>query len=194
MHPSKEHENDQAHGPANAEHEIRKAYNSVMECGVALAQAKIRGVDFEDLVACYKKAFHAHRQGDRLSAERWARSVKHLARAFWHEAKLAYVEPRATSLPYLEGATAEEYNLHDHSDTASDLINSVAEHLPPGLQEMPEEMNRFISRARLHLQALESANIQNEMLRFEHINCAHEYGRVVECLALAYEAAASKAA
>jgi hypothetical protein len=111
-----------------------------------------------------------------------------LSRAFQCEAKIAYLEPRATELPFLKGASAEEYNLREHSDTTEDLLNSVAEHVPPGQEQMPDEMKRYLLRARRHLETLKRPDYRNELLRAERIKAAHEYCRVLECIALAYEA------
>jgi hypothetical protein len=181
------------HGPENAEHEIRKAYNCVIETGVShfWDRNQIPGVNPDEVVSVYKHAFQCYRKGQRLAAERWARTAKHLARAFWHEAKIAYLEPRSSELPFLEGASSEEYHLHEHSDTTEDLLNSVSEHIPPGLKEMPEPMKRYLSRARHHLETLELPDYKHELLRAERIKVSHEYGRVLECMALAYEAEAS---
>jgi hypothetical protein len=178
------------HGPENAEHELRKAYNTVIETGVThfWDRKVIPGVNAHEVVTLYKHAYQCYRKDDRLAAERWARTAKHLARAFWHEAKIAYLEPRDSELPYLEGAPADDVNLHEHSDTTADLLNSVADHIPPGLKEMPDEMRRYLSRAKRHLEVLENADYRHELLRAERIKAAHEYGRVLECMALAYEA------
>jgi hypothetical protein len=184
----------QLHGPENAEHEIRKAYNCVIETGVShfWDRKAIPGVNADEVVTLYKHAFQSYRRGKKLTAERWARAAKHLARAFWHEAKIAYLEPRSAELPFLEGAQVEEYNLHERPDTTNDLLNSVADHIPPGFQVMPEEMNRYLSRGRKHLKTLEDPDYHHELLRAERIKAAHEYGRVLECMALAYEAETSE--
>ncbi|MGZ3696622.1 MAG: hypothetical protein ACXWP5_00895, partial [Bdellovibrionota bacterium] len=137
----------------------------------------------------YKHAFHRLRDGRRLAAERWARSAKHLSRAFSHEAKIAYLEPRASELPFLDHA-AEEYGLKETSATTDDLLNSLADHVPPGMDDIPEEMRRYLSRAKRHLQILQAPDYHHELLRAERIKAAHEYGRVLECIALAYEAEA----
>jgi hypothetical protein len=178
------------HGPENAGHELRIAYNCVIECNVTYADGRrsITGVNPDETIAIYKRAFNAFRGNDLLAAERWARSAKHLARAFWHEAKIAYLESHPTALPFLEGARPDEYNLHEHSDTSSDLINSVANHVPNGLDELPSDMRHYLDRARTHLAKLENHDYTHELLRAERIKAAHEYGRVLECMALAYEA------
>lgn len=178
------------HGPENAEHEIKKAYNCVIEAGTThfWDRRTIPGVNPDEVVTLYKRAYDSYRREDRLAAERWARTAKHLARALWHEAKIAFLEPRAAELPYLEGASAEEYNLHEHSDTTEDLLNSVVNHIPPGLDEMPEIMERYSKRARKHLRSLQQSDYRHELLRAERIKAAHEYARVLECMSLAIEA------
>lgn len=180
---------DHPHGPENAEHELKKAFNQTIETGVAhfWDRRGIPGVNPDAVVSYYKTAYRAYRDGERLAAERWARTAKHLARACWHEAKIAFLEPRETELPYLENAR-EEFQLHEFSDTTSDLLDSLADHVPPGMAEMPEEMRRYLTRARKHLTKLEDPEYRHELLRAERIKAAHEYGRVLECLALAYEA------
>jgi len=182
------------HGPENAEHELRKAYNCTIDAAVChfWDRQAILGVNPDEVVTLYKHAFNAHRKGHLLAAERWARTAKHLSRAFLQEAKIAYLEPRFSELPFLGGATDEEYNLKETPDTASDLLNSVAEHIPPGLSEMPEDMRRYLSRARKHLDILKSSDYKHELLRVARIQAAHEYGRVLECMALAFEAESSK--
>jgi hypothetical protein len=190
---SRPHPEQHVHGPQNADHELRKAYNAVVEASVAYAwKPENLAVDPSELEDTYRRAFQRHREGDQLAAERWARTAKHLARALWHEAKLSFLEPRRSSLPYLEGATAAEYSLHESREGTIDLLNSVAEHAPPGMDSMPEPMRRFLARARDHLARLEDATYKHELLRAERIKAAHEYGRVLECMALAYEAEAAR--
>ncbi len=181
---------EHVHGPETAEHELRKAYNTVIETGVThfWDRKAIQGVNAHEAITLYKRAYNAYRSDNRLAAERWARATKHLSRAFWHEAKIAFLEPRASELPYIEGSSAEDVHLHEKSDTTADLLTSLEEHVPPGLSEMPEEMRRYVQRARRHLEALEQPDYRHELLRAERIKAAHEYGRVVECLALGYEA------
>ncbi len=178
------------HGPDNAEHELHKAYNEVIESAVThfWDRKAIPGVNPHEVITIYKHAFQAHRNGNALASERWARSAKHLARAFWSEAKIAYLEPRATELPFIDGATPEELGLHERSDTTVDLLDSVAQTLPPGCTEMPEDLARYVARARKHLLALDREGYHHALLRAERIKAAHEYGRTVECMALAYEA------
>jgi hypothetical protein len=53
---------------------------------------------------------------------------------------------------------------------------------------MPREMTHYLARAREHLGVLERADYRHELLRTERIKAAHEYGRVLECMALAFEA------
>jgi hypothetical protein len=182
------------HGPENAEHELRKAYYGVVEIGTTFFwdRKSPPGVAADESVTFYKRAFHAFRHNERLEAERWARAVKHLARAFSSEARIAYLEPRSTEIPFLERFEPEEYGLFERIDTTEDLLNSLQDHVPPGLDEMPEDMRRYLSRARKHLEHAKSAHATHELLKAERIKAAHEYGRVVECMALAYEAEARR--
>ena len=177
--------------PENAEHEIRKAYNTTIETGVThfWDHRALPGVDPNEVNALYKHAFQCFRKKNLLAAERWARTAKHLARAFWHEAKIAYLEPRSSDLPFLKGASDEDYNLKEHSDTTEDLLNSVANHIPQGKKtEVQEEMERYLSRGRDHLTLPNHPEYTHELLRVERIKAAHEYGRVLECMTLAVEA------
>ena len=178
------------HGPENAEHEIRKAYNCVVDVGALFLSERrpIPGVNIQEVMNVYKHAFNRHRHGNKLAAERWARAAKHLSRAFWHEAKIAYLEPRSADLPFLDGATEDEYGAYERFDTTADLIESVDDHIPPGLDTMPEDMKRYLSKARKHLEVVKQTEYKHELLRAERIMAAHEYGRVLECAALAYEA------
>jgi hypothetical protein len=180
------------HGPENADHELRKAYNAAIDVGTVFFwdRQSVAGVNPDEVLTVYKRAYQCHRNGQKLAAERWARTAKHLTRAFYHEAKVAYLEPKTTELPYLEGASAADLDLYDYSDTTEDLLNSVAQDVPPGLSEMPEDMKRYLSRGRKHLESLKSPESRHELLRAERIKAAHEYGRVLECMALAFEAEA----
>jgi hypothetical protein len=180
------------HGPQNAEHELRKAYNTLIEVELVYTwdHQTPHNVNHQEVVDIYKKAFDRHRDGERLAAERWARTAKHLSRALWSEAKIAFLQNRLNLFPYLDGATAEEYNLHERMDTTADLLESVAGHIPPGMQQMPEDMHHYLSKGKLHLQELNKPDLKHELLRAEHIKAAHEYGRVLECMALAHEAEA----
>lgn len=183
-----------SHGPANVEHELRKAYNTVIETGVChfWDRKGIAGVNAHEAVTVYKRAYSCFKLGNRLAAERWARTAKHLSRAFWHEAKLAYLEPIANDLPFLLGAQDEEYNLHERPDTTEDLLASVENCLPASMSEMPEDMKRYLTRAKKHLKIIENPEYIHELLRAERIKAAHEYGRVLECMLLAYEAEAAQ--
>ncbi len=178
------------HGPDNAEHEIRKAYHEVIKTSVVYSwiARSIQAVNPKEMTETYHHSYQCFAAKNRLAAERWARTAKHLAQAFQHEAKIAYIEENVELLPYLEGAHDEEYGLHERSDTTADLLNSVATHIPPGLKEMPENMQRYLARARYHLKKLENIEEKHELLRAERIQVAHEYGRALECMALGYEA------
>ena len=181
------------HGPENAEHELKKAYNSVIEASLVhfWDRKAIQGVNPYEVITLYRHAYDAYRRDDRLASERWARSAKHLSRAFWHEAKIAFLEPRVTELPFLENAEAE-YSSTETYELTTDLLESVSHHAPPGFSEMPEDMRRYILRGKKHLTVTQEADYKNELLTVERIKAAHEYARVVECLGLAYEAESKK--
>ena len=125
------------HGPDNADHELRKAYNTVVETGVTFAwdRRPIPGVNSNEVVDIYRHAFRCHRDGDRLAAERWARTTKHLSRALWHEAKLA------------QGKAVDERVDHSHQGFRCDVIVDAGRkktHLAPvgSFQEAHENLDR----------------------------------------------------
>ncbi|MBC7691091.1 MAG: hypothetical protein H7222_04930 [Methylotenera sp.] len=180
--------NDLPHGPHNADHELRKAYNCLIESSVTFSSVgtQIKEINPDEVQFMYKRAFTSHRKGHQLAAERWARSAKHLARAFWHEAKIHFLQNQSYDIPFLVGATAEEYNFRERLDTTVDLIQSVENHLPAGKDSMPENMIQYLNRAKKFLE--QAPDIKHELLQAECIKAAHEYGRVIECLDLAYEA------
>jgi hypothetical protein len=179
------------HGPDNAEHELRKAYNCIIESGVNYTFTPLQTLEFspQEAIQTYEQAFQFYRQGKRLTAERWARAAKHLARAFWHEAKIAYLEPRLEDLPYLKGAQDDEYHLHERLDSTAELLASIQTHPPLGHTSFPKAMAQYISRAQHHLSQIQNAGINpHELLRAERIKAAYEYSRVIECMNLGYEA------
>jgi hypothetical protein len=55
---------------------------------------------------------------------------------------------------------------------------------------MPEQMTKALSKGRRHMEELKKPDLKHELLKAEHIKAAHEYGRVLECMALAFEAEA----
>ena len=181
------------HGPENADHEIRTAYNCAVESALTYSGIGLRvsQIDPDEVQRYYLKAFEAHRKKHLALAERWARTAKHLARAYWHEAKIAWLEKYEDLLPYLEPATRDEYHVHEFSDTTEDLLNSLSEDSPSGghSKKLPEDMQHYLGRGHKHLDALKTTNGKShELLRAERIKAAHEYARVVECLGLVHEA------
>lgn len=179
------------HGPDHAEHELRKAYNCIIEAGVTYASQKERvpEVQPQEALQAYENAFQLYQDGKRLAAERWARAAKHLARAFWHEAKIAYLEPQLEKIPYLTGAQDEEYHLHERVDATTDLLASLQALIPQGLRTQPPLIQRYLGRAQFHLHQIPRS--KHELLRAERIKAAYEYSRVVECMNLGYEAQTS---
>jgi hypothetical protein len=180
-------ESAHARGPETTRHELKIAYNQVIEANLVL-QRKTPNIDEQELPALYRHAFRLYREGKYLAAERWARTTKHLARALKSEAKVLYLEAHFSELPFLEHATLEELGLYEHSDTTADLLSSLEEDLPPGCTEMPEKMKSYLARGREQLATLDKPGYTHQLTRAERIKAAHEYGRTVECMALAFEA------
>ncbi len=181
-------------GPETSEKELKKAYNCVIESGVTHQWERnpISGVNPDEVPGFYRRAYSAQEKGDRLSAERWARVAKHLAYALWHEAKIAYMEPRLHDLPYLAGPAPDEARLQEEENTAADLILAFSTKIPPGESSKPETMQRYLMLAKQHLQAIKTPESVNGLLKAERIRAAHEYGRTLECMMLAYESEASQ--
>ena len=130
------------HGPANAEHEIKKAYREVVDAGIThfWNRRAIPGVAPFEAVALYRESFETWRRGERLAAERLARATKQLARALTHEARIAYLAPRTGELPSLEGA-AKEYGTQGRGpEETRELLDSVALGIPAEDGEMAESM------------------------------------------------------
>jgi hypothetical protein len=177
-------------GPDNAEHEIRKAYHGVIETSAFYLWTSrlISGVNPTAMRDAYTRSYQLYSQGNRLAAERWARTAKHLAQAFRHEAKIAFLEQDPKILPYLEGAHDQEYGLFERSDTTSDLLNSVAARISIQPDPAQTEMKHYLDRAHELLKKLENPEEKHELLRAERIQAAHEYGRTLECMILAHEA------
>jgi len=177
-------------GPDNAEHEIRKAYHGVIETSAFYLWTSqvIPEVNPYSMMDAYLRSYRLYTQGNRLAAERWARTAKHLAQALRHEAKIAYIEQDPKILPFLEGAQDQEYGLFERSDTTADLLNSVAARIPTQPESAYHEMTCYLERAHFLLKRVEQTTEKHELLRAERIQAAHEYGRSLECMILAYEA------
>jgi len=180
--------------PDNAEVELKRAYNSCIETGVTYAwrQNPLPDVPSDEVFRLYRHAMELFEQGSppaRLTAERWARVVKHLALACWHEAKIDYLSHHGDELSCLPHARTE-FHLHAETrETARSLLDSAAQRLrktgapPAGIDTAPT----LLERGRAHLKHLEGAAGENELLHAEHIKAAHEYGRVLEYYLLARE-------
>jgi hypothetical protein len=179
--------------PDNAEIELKRAYNSCIETGVTHEWPRhpIPGVPSDLVFALYQKAMETFEQGTsqaRLVAERWARVVKHLALACWHEAKIDYLGPHSEDLPCLPHARTE-FHLHAETrETAQALLESAAQRMKKHRQSNLDEPKRLLERGRMHLDHLAATPVENELLHAEHIKAAHEYGRVLEYYLLAMEA------
>ncbi|MEO5970396.1 MAG: hypothetical protein ABIQ95_10760 [Bdellovibrionia bacterium] len=175
--------------PDNAEFEIRKAFIAIIEAEVTQTwQKSISGVHAGEATLLYKYSFHASKTGKRLAAERWARTAKHLARALKQEAKISFLEPRLVDFPLLQCTSAEEYALTEKRKMTVDLISSVRETVQAKFNPIPDNMKRYLERAKLHMDALAETEHLHYVLVNERVNAGYEYGRVLECLILAYEA------
>lgn len=177
-------------GPDNAEHEIRKAYLSVINHRVIDPQwaQPTPVMSPQLLVKTYLRSYHLLQSGNRLAAERWARAAKHLGQALHHEAKIALLEKNTETIPYLTGAHGQDYGLYERSDTTTDLLNSVTLRVSEQPATIQEEMEPYLNRAQEILRNLDKNRESHELLKAERIQAAHEYGRTLECLVLAYEA------
>jgi hypothetical protein len=179
--------------PDNAEVELKRAYNSCIETGVTheWERRPIPGVDASEVFVLYQKAIDYYQRGTpqaRLASERWARVVKHLALAYWHEAKIDYLEPHSEDLPCLPHARTE-FHLHAETrETAQALLDSAAQKIRKQRVKNKSEPLRLLERGRAHLEHLASTPVENELLHAEHIKAAHEYGRILEYYLLALEA------
>ncbi|MGK5084974.1 hypothetical protein WDW37_16925 [Bdellovibrionota bacterium FG-1] len=183
-----------SHGPENAEFEIRKAYSVIIESSVGYfwQNRHIKGVDPKAPLHFYRQAYARYHQGDRLSAERWARTAKHLGRALSSEAKISCLEYHFADLPFLTGPATDAFPIPEPLEATIDLINSLDGTLaaPVGHKQIPEQVRQYLERAHYHLSVLEQSSLQNQLLRAEHMKAAHEYGRTLEIMTLAAEAEA----
>ncbi|NDC39796.1 MAG: hypothetical protein EBZ48_17480, partial [Proteobacteria bacterium] len=112
-----------------AEHEIRSTFNSIVESGLVYFWDRRRPeetpsswVTPELPTQFYQAAFRSYEAKDSSRALHWARAAKALARAYWHEAKIAYFKSRVEDLPSLKQALNDEYHLHEKIDSARNLI------------------------------------------------------------------------
>jgi len=180
---------DPQHLPDNAEYEIRKALISVIEAEVTNTwQKPISGILLGEATLLYKYSFHAHKMGRRLAAERWARTAKHLARALKQEAEIEFLELHFSEFPSFQATFAEECALNERKEMTVDLVNCVKEMVQAKFSPLPDNMRRYLERAKLHIAPLTATQRLHDVLVTKRVNAAYEYGRVLECLILAYEA------
>jgi len=185
--------------PSSLEVELKRAYNAAIDVGVThfWNRGPIPGVHADEVFTLYKQAWDAYQRGtptDRLLSERWARAVKHLALALWHEAKIDYLEPRTTDLPEPSiGGTQTSPGWPSMSqETALALLDSAAEKIPEEDSSDPRFniARRLLAQGKKHLERVEPNPPQSELLNQVRIQAAHEYGRTIEYLLLAMESEA----
>ncbi len=187
--PRRNSHQEHPHTPENAEFEIRKALASVIEAEITQTwnQKPYPSIQPGEATLFYKYAFQAWKTERRLAAERWARTAKHLARALKQEEKLRFLDLHFSEYPSLKCTPAEEYALTERKEMTIDLINSVREMIQGKFNPIPDNMKRYLERARVHIEAL-TKNQLDHVLIAERVSAGYEYGRVLECLILAYEA------
>ena len=180
--------------PENAERELKRAYNRLMESGAVWfwQREKIPLIHLHSLAPewparLYRTAVSLFHLGDRLEAERWARACRHYATALWHEAKLSWLKdpdaPRdLAELPHAQ----TEYHLHESTESTRDLIQDLeprtiptpsGEH--PGAYAAPW-ISSMIRVARMHLEKTGSPAQPESLEQCEHLKAAEEWARSAE--------------
>lgn len=201
--------------PSPAQHELRTSFNAIVETGVVYfwrpehtSEAPPPWLDPQTPSEFYRAAFRAHEMQAASEALHWARAAKALARAYWHEAKIAYFKGRTQDLPSLGQALNDEYRLHERLETTRALIernqkritplqppatppsssaspsSAQSSPLPP---ERPEDhledwLQKTHACALRQLEILEkfAPEREHELLHAEHLKCATEYARCTD--------------
>lgn len=180
--------------PENAERELKVAFNRLMESGVVwlwqrekLPDVQLLGIAPEWPARLYRTASALYRNGERLAAERWARSCRHFATALWHEAKIAWLYDPSHPKDLDEYPNAQvEYQLHETPDTTRDLIHDLeGRPLPVVPHELPGSyaqnwIEPIIRLARKHLEQCQAQAGAFELVQCEHLKAAEEWARTAE--------------
>jgi hypothetical protein len=195
-----------ARPPENAERELKRAFNRLMESGAVwfwqreqVPMIHLHSLAPEWPARLYRTAMALYRSGDRLDAERWARTCRHYATALWHEAKLSWLKdsnlPR--DLPELPNAQIE-YHLHESMEGTRDLIQDLENRkLPephsgsPGLYAR-DWISPMIRVARMHLNQGGLLGQPGNLDECEHLKAAEEWARSAEGICTALESQAAK--
>jgi hypothetical protein len=152
--------------------ELRRAYDALMELAVGSNTAVQQPT--EEYTALYRQAFQAFNRGELQYAEMLARSVKHLCRAAWFDAKIKHLEGASEEVPHLPG-----------------LTETGAEGVEQGMREIGSRLarmklsgmsDRFGNRARKHLQRITALPDRNNLLADTFMKAAYEYCLATECL------------
>jgi hypothetical protein len=188
------HDLSAAPPPENAERELKRAYNRLMESGAVWFWQReksplihLNSLAPEWPVRLYRTAMALYHLGDRLQAERWARACRHYSTALWHEAKLSWLrDPSAphdlAELPHAQG----EYHLHESTEATRDLIQDLEHRAPPSLSsEHPGAyaapwIATMIRVARMHLEKSGSLGQPESLDQCEHLKAAEEWARSAE--------------
>ncbi len=187
--------------PENAERELKRAYNRLMESGAVwfwqrdrIPLIHLHSLAPEWPAQLYRTAMALYRSGDRLQAERWARSCRHYSTALWHEAKLSWLRDSQVpkDLPELPNAQVE-YHLHESIESTRDLIQDL-EHRklpsPPGVTPgsyAAQWIPAMIRVARMHLDQSGSPSQPSNLTECEHLKAAEEWARSAEGISVALQ-------
>lgn len=152
--------------------ELCRAYNALIELAVGSNTASRQAL--EEYQEFYVKAFQAYNHGDLQSAELYARSVRHLCRAAWFDAKVKFLESHSDDLPHLPGCSAAESR--DIERKILEIESRLSRLKLMGLSD------RFGGRTRKHLQRLENLPDRSLLLAETFMKAAYEYCLATEAL------------
>ncbi|MEN9722984.1 MAG: hypothetical protein RJB38_970 [Pseudomonadota bacterium] len=174
--------------------ELQRAHQALIETEVSFS----RNVDdlpqlpLEELRRLYQRAvleLEKNSPESPLIAERWARTVRHLALAFWQEAQIQYLERHGSALPRrVSGAITVITELQSTRESAQSLLDAAEHRLssePKSIQLLDAKplLESLLSRGKSLLERPVSPLSFNASIR-----AAHEYGRTLEYAYLALEA------
>lgn len=152
--------------------DLRRAYDALLELAAAGSAATAQAL--AEYRGLYLQAFQAYNRGDLQNAELLARSVKHLCRAAWFDAKIKYLESHADDLPHVPGLVSE--SMKGIAGGIAEVTQRLSRLKLTGLAD------RFGSRARKHIARIESLPDNNTILADTFMKAAFEYCLATEAL------------
>lgn len=175
------------------ETELKQAYEALVEVLVPHWDTQSGPLSrlTRNLLSLYQRALTTYQYGgpqNELIADRWAKSVKHLALVCQHEAKIAYLSSNQAKLPPSPFSRAFVSEGKTACETARSLLDNAGEKLFRVSHPLTEGALEMLKRGRQHLNEAIQNPIQNDLLKAERIRAAYEYGRTLEYLLLAIEA------